>query len=150
MARLVPWLSEPAGQSSGQKLGLDSYGSAKKAKHTVHHEKHPDLESQNSSAHDNMATDACEPSVAALNRAPYTVRPSGTILSRLKAWKPSKEIVYNAVLGTSDGMTVPFAVTASLAGVADAKLVMMAGLSELIAGGVSMAAGGVLGARSDV
>ena len=72
------------------------------------------------------------------------------MLARLKAWKPSKEILYNAVLGTSDGMTVPFAVTASLAGVADAKIVMLAGLSELIAGGVSMAAGGVLGARSDV
>ena len=47
-------------------------------------------------------------------------------------------------------MTVPFAVTASLAGVTDAKLVMMAGLAELIGGAISMAAGGVLGARTDV
>lgn len=47
-------------------------------------------------------------------------------------------------------MTVPFAVTASLAGVADAKIVMLAGLSELIAGAISMGAGGVLGAKNDV
>lgn len=71
-------------------------------------------------------------------------------LYRVRHMKPSKEIIYNAILGTSDGMTVPFAVTASLAGVADARLVMMAGLAELIAGAISMAAGGVLGAKSDV
>ena len=52
-------------------------------------------------------------------------------------------------MGTSDGMTVPFAVTASLAGVTNARLVMLAGLAELIAGAISMAAGGVLGAKSD-
>lgn len=52
-------------------------------------------------------------------------------------------------MGISDGMTVPFAVTASLAGVTNARLVMLAGLAELIAGAISMAAGGVLGAKSD-
>ena len=73
-----------------------------------------------------------------------------SLAGRIRKWKPSKEILYNAILGTSDGMTVPFAVTASLAGVTDSKLVMMAGLAELIGGAVSMAAAGILGARTDV
>ena len=46
-------------------------------------------------------------------------------------------------------MTVPFAVMASLAGVTNARLVMLAGLAELIGGAISMGAGGVLGAKSD-
>ena len=46
-------------------------------------------------------------------------------------------------------MTVPFAVTASLAGVTNARLIVLAGLAELIAGAISMGAGGVLGAKSD-
>lgn len=46
-------------------------------------------------------------------------------------------------------MTVPFVVMASLAGVSNARLVMLAGLAELIGGAVSMGAGGILGAKSD-
>ena len=46
-------------------------------------------------------------------------------------------------------MIVPFAVMASLAGVTNARLVMLAGLAELFGGAISMGAGGVLGAKSD-
>lgn len=77
----------------------------------------------------------------------HNSKPKKSLRERLK---PSKDVLYNGILGTSDGITVPFAVTASLAGVTDAKLVMMAGLAELIGGAISMAAGGVLGARTDV
>lgn len=70
--------------------------------------------------------------------------------ARLRAWlKPSERTIYNAILGTSDGMIVPFAVMASLAGVSNARLVMLAGLAEIIGGAISMGAGGVLGAKSD-
>jgi len=53
-------------------------------------------------------------------------------------------------MGTSDGMTVPFALTASLAGFApNARYVMLAGLAELTAGAISMALGGALQARCE-
>ncbi len=53
-------------------------------------------------------------------------------------------------MGTSDGMTVPFALTASLAGIVlNARYVMLAGLAELTAGALSMALGGALQARSE-
>ena len=53
-------------------------------------------------------------------------------------------------MGTSDGMTVPFALTASLAGIApNARYVMLAGLAELTAGALSMALGGALQARCE-
>ncbi|KAL9126378.1 MAG: hypothetical protein Q9217_004555 [Psora testacea] len=120
------------------------------AKHQAQYEKNKDLESQSSSSDNTLAANTYDPAHLPIAHSPFAGRPSGSILARLKAWKPSKEIIYNAILGTSDGMTVPFAVTASLAGVADSKLVMLAGLSELIAGAVSMAAGGILGARTEV
>ena len=77
-------------------------------------------------------------------------KPAPAFTTRLRTWiKPSEKTIYNAILGTSDGMTVPFVVMASLAGVSNARLVMLAGLAELIGGAVSMGAGGILGAKSD-
>ena len=68
-------------------------------------------------------------------------------LSRLH---PSCQTTEDAVMGTSDGMTVPFALTASLAGIApNARYVMLAGLAELTAGAISMALGGALQARCE-
>ena len=70
--------------------------------------------------------------------------------ARLRTWiQSSEKTIYNAILSTSDGMTVPFVVMASLAGVSNARLVMLAGLAELIGGAISMGAGGILGAKSD-
>lgn len=63
---------------------------------------------------------------------------------------PSAQTIEDAVMGTSDGMTVPFALTASLAGFApNARYVMLAGLAELTAGAISMALGGALQARCE-
>ncbi|KAL9104019.1 MAG: hypothetical protein Q9163_000997 [Psora crenata] len=146
------WLADPATQSSHQRPSLDRYGSSILSKHPSQPEETKDLESQNSnpSSVGQAAENPGDTSNLSIANVTYAARPSRSILARAKAWKPSKEIIYNAILGTSDGMTVPFAVTASLAGVADTKLVMLAGLSELIAGAVSMGAGGILGARTDV
>ena len=70
-------------------------------------------------------------------------------LSRLDI-KPSTQTTEDAVMGTSDGMTVPFALTASLAGVVpNARYVMLAGLAELTAGAISMALGGLLQANCE-
>ncbi|GAB7353655.1 hypothetical protein MBLNU459_g4064t1 [Dothideomycetes sp. NU459] len=58
-------------------------------------------------------------------------------------------IVSDATIGLSDGLTVPFALTAGLSALGDTKLVIYGGLAELIAGGISMGLGGYLGAASE-
>ncbi|KAJ5188833.1 hypothetical protein N7491_005154 [Penicillium cf. griseofulvum] len=67
--------------------------------------------------------------------------------------KPSRFIdgrtVSDAIIGLSDGMTVPFALTAGLSALGDTKIVVFGGLAELIAGAISMGLGGYLGAKSE-
>ena len=58
-------------------------------------------------------------------------------------------IISDATIGLSDGLTVPFALTAGLSALGDTKLVIYGGLAELIAGGISMGLGGYLGAKSE-
>ncbi|KAL1297863.1 hypothetical protein AAFC00_006387 [Neodothiora populina] len=55
----------------------------------------------------------------------------------------------DATIGLSDGLTVPFALTAGLSALGDTRLVVYAGLAELIAGGISMGLGGYLGAAGE-
>lgn len=57
--------------------------------------------------------------------------------------------IADATIGLSDGLTVPFALTAGLAALGDTDLVIYGGLAELIAGSISMGLGGYLGARSE-
>ena len=145
--RISAWLSSGGRQRGDRRLSLDSYGSSKLEKAPSSLSKQSDLESQISVP---IKKETPNSAIESTPTPPNICHDSPTTWQKLRAWKPSKEIIYNAILGTSDGMTVPFAVTASLAGVADARLVMMAGLAELIAGSISMAAGGVIGARSEV
>lgn len=67
--------------------------------------------------------------------------------------KPAKLIdgrtVSDAIIGLSDGMTVPFALTAGLSALGDTKVVVFGGMAELIAGAISMGLGGYLGAKSE-
>ncbi|RAH50726.1 VIT1/CCC1 transporter family protein [Aspergillus brunneoviolaceus CBS 621.78] len=58
-------------------------------------------------------------------------------------------IVSDAIIGLSDGMTVPFALTAGLSALGDTKVVVFGGMAELIAGAISMGLGGYLGAKSE-
>ena len=58
-------------------------------------------------------------------------------------------IISDATIGLSDGLTVPFALTAGLSALGDTNVVIYAGLAELIAGGISMGLGGYLGAKSE-
>jgi VIT1/CCC1 family predicted Fe2+/Mn2+ transporter len=59
-------------------------------------------------------------------------------------------IVRDVVLGMSDGLTVPFALAAGLAGAAvSPRVVVTAGLAEIAAGAIAMGLGGYLAARSD-
>src|SRR5512147_2383203 len=58
--------------------------------------------------------------------------------------------VRDIVIGMSDGLTVPFALAAGLAGAVDAtNIVVTAGLAEIAAGSIAMGLGGYLAARTD-
>jgi len=60
------------------------------------------------------------------------------------------EVVRDVVLGMSDGLTVPFALAAGLSGaVANARVILIAGVAELAAGAIAMGLGGYLAARSE-
>ncbi|RMZ78142.1 hypothetical protein DV738_g4018, partial [Chaetothyriales sp. CBS 135597] len=57
--------------------------------------------------------------------------------------------VSDATIGLSDGLTVPFALTAGLSTLGDARVVLYAGLAELIAGAISMGLGGFIAGRGE-
>ena len=62
----------------------------------------------------------------------------------------ASESVRDVVIGMADGLTVPFALAAGLAGaVDDTGLVVTAGLAEIVAGAIAMGLGGYLAARTD-
>ena len=61
----------------------------------------------------------------------------------------SPRIVSDAILGLSDGLTVPFALTAGLSAIGTSRLVVLGGLAELMAGAISMGLGGFVGAKSE-
>ena len=54
-----------------------------------------------------------------------------------------------SVIGLSDGLTVPFALTAGLSSLGESKLVVLGGIAELIAGAISMGVGGFLASQSE-
>jgi VIT1/CCC1 family predicted Fe2+/Mn2+ transporter len=60
------------------------------------------------------------------------------------------EFVRDIVIGMSDGLTVPFALAAGLAGaVPQTKVIVIAGLAEIAAGSIAMGLGGYLAAKGD-
>jgi VIT1/CCC1 family predicted Fe2+/Mn2+ transporter len=56
----------------------------------------------------------------------------------------------DAVIGLSDGLTVPFALAAGLSAVASTHIVVTAGMAEIVAGAISMGLGGYLAGRTDI
>ena len=62
----------------------------------------------------------------------------------------STAAVRDIVIGMADGLTVPFALAAGLTGaIASTRIVVTAGLAEIIAGSIAMGLGGYLAARTD-
>ena len=53
------------------------------------------------------------------------------------------------VIGLSDGLTVPFALTAGLSSLGESRLVVLGGIAELIAGAISMGIGGFLASQAE-
>ena len=64
--------------------------------------------------------------------------------------KQNTNIVRDIIIGMSDGLTVPFALTAGLSGVLDTNhLIIVSGLAEITAGCISMGLGGFLAGQSE-
>jgi predicted membrane protein (TIGR00267 family) len=60
-------------------------------------------------------------------------------------------LVKDIIIGMSDGLTVPFALTAGLSGVLNTNhLIIVSGLAEIAAGCISMGLGGFLAGQSEV
>ncbi|KAF8752372.1 VIT family [Rhizoctonia solani] len=53
------------------------------------------------------------------------------------------------IIGLSDGLTVPFALTAGLSSIGNSRLVVIGGIAELIAGAISMGVGGFLASQAE-
>ncbi|KAI9804243.1 MAG: hypothetical protein M1833_007050 [Piccolia ochrophora] len=66
-----------------------------------------------------------------------------------KPFKVNARMISDAIIGLSDGLTVPFALTAGLSAFGEKRVVIFGGLAELIAGAISMGLGGYLGAKSE-
>lgn len=67
-----------------------------------------------------------------------------------KGFRVDARIISDATIGLSDGLTVPFALTAGLSALGNTKVVIYGGFAELIAGAISMGLGGYLGAKSEL
>ncbi len=63
----------------------------------------------------------------------------------------SSEIVRDVIIGMTDGLTVPFALTAGLSGVVHSNaLIITAGIAEIVAGSIAMGLGGYLSAKTEI
>ncbi|GAA5831245.1 hypothetical protein JCM11251_007807 [Rhodosporidiobolus azoricus] len=59
------------------------------------------------------------------------------------------DVVKDIIIGLADGLTVPFALTAGLSSLGSSKLVVTAGIAELVSGAISMGVGGYLSAQAE-
>ena len=62
---------------------------------------------------------------------------------------PNGDILRDIIIGFSDGLTVPFSLTAGLSSLGSTKLVIMGGLAELFSGMISMGLGAYLAAVTE-
>lgn len=108
-----------------------------------------DVESQLSPSYDTFRQPAeGEPFVSPNSpRSDATSSSGNSSRSSSRIIKP--RVVSDSILGLSDGLTVPFALSAGLSALGDTKVVVLGGLAELTAGAISMGLGGYVGAKSE-
>ncbi|KAJ5086687.1 hypothetical protein NUU61_007994 [Penicillium alfredii] len=102
---------------------------------TIRGDSNPDIESQSGRSYDTFGRCA----------SPDNSSSSG---SSTRA-RINPRVVSDAILGLSDGLTVPFALSAGLSALGNTKVVVLGGLAELAAGAISMGLGGYVGAKSE-
>ncbi|KAF9269508.1 DUF125-domain-containing protein [Marasmius fiardii PR-910] len=78
--------------------------------------------------------------------------PDGVCCKQLKSEERTlidPDVVRDVIIGLSDGLTVPFALTAGLSSLGTSRIVVLGGVAELIAGAISMGIGGFLGSQAE-
>lgn len=60
------------------------------------------------------------------------------------------DVIRDIIIGLSDGLTVPFGLTAGLSGLDNSKIVVVGGMAELVSGAISMGMGGMLSAQAEL
>lgn len=86
-------------------------------------------------------------SVRCISSGPLTVQVDCGVYRIYTATLLTRNIC--SVIGLSDGLTVPFALTAGLSSLGESKLVILGGVAELIAGAISMGIGGFLASQAE-
>ncbi|KAI4281995.1 MAG: hypothetical protein L6R35_005511 [Caloplaca aegaea] len=128
----------------------------------LHSEKHPEgswIETT-SSADLEAQTSIIHSSSSAAESPKCKKEPQSNDSSQITSWfrkaclavrtfRPTPRMISDAIIGLSDGMTVPFALTAGLSSLGNTRIVVLGGLAELIAGMISMGVGGALGAKAE-
>lgn len=102
----------------------------------------PTTSGNSTTASRDTSFDSCEPSSTLCEKV--QLAPTHKPLFKVDA-----RVISDATIGLADGLTVPFALTAGLSTLGDTRLVIYAGLAELIAGAISMGLGGYLGATGE-
>lgn len=105
---------------------------------TIRADSEQDLESQNGRSYDTFGR-CNSPDESAI-----TTNSNCSTRERI-----NPRIISDAILGLSDGLTVPFALSAGLSALGNTKVVVLGGLAELAAGAISMGLGGYVGAKSE-
>jgi vacuolar iron transporter family protein len=85
-----------------------------------------------------------------ISETSVNVDDSSSVDSHAEPHFGSAEVVRDVIIGISDGLTVPFALAAGLSTLQSSRLVLTAGIAEVIAGSVSMALGGYLAGVSEL
>jgi len=113
-----------------------------------------------STSQDKHSDPACSPLLADTNgrfQKYETIDPeSSTVVPLKKAWTNfDASSIFDArffgdvTIGLSDGLTVPFALTAGLSALGNSDVIIYGGFAELVAGAISMGLGGYLSAKSE-
>ena len=113
--------------------------------HTAHSEDqlNTDLESGNSQYSSSVRSSAS----ASQNQNQNRQEPDSFPMNLIHNVDP--RVMSDLIIGLSDGLTVPFALTAGLSSLGDSKLVITGGMAELVSGAISMGLGGYLAAKSE-
>ncbi|KAL7949707.1 VIT family domain-containing protein [Trichoderma barbatum] len=74
---------------------------------------------------------------------------SSSISSSVSSSMDITDVLRDVIIGFSDGLTVPFALTAGLSSLGSTKLVIMGGMAELFSGMISMGLGAYLAAVTE-
>lgn len=72
-----------------------------------------------------------------------------TTKTHKESHKGHSDLIRDCIIGFSDGLTVPFALTAGLSSLGSTRIVVLGGLAELFAGSISMGLGAFLASMTE-